>query len=1191
MIMNQKFIIRLSVALALVLGTVVSAEAKKADANAYQDVKGPAITVSGVVTDAAGEPLPGASVMIKGTTTGTVTDLDGNYSLPVKQGQTLVVSYIGFKDQEFAASKTKNDIFLESDSTVLEDAVVVGYGSTKKVNLTGAVDQVTSKTFDLRPVTNVQHLLTGAMPNVVTVQTDGAPYRNEAFTIRSEYGSLGEMNAYNDSGVLVLIDGVEGDMELINPNDIESVSVLKDAASAAIYGSRGAQGVILITTKNPQKTEKVNVTYSGQLNIAAPITLPDLITDGYDYVNCALAGNMRWNNGQATNINNLRPSAVNAQTMVTQYKAWRDAGHLRGDDVDTSNPEYRYYGNTDWYDILYKDVVLSHLHNLTVNGSAGKVNYLLSGRFYDYSGLYNGDGDKYMTGNLRAKISSQITKWLKISENIEYTYDNIYMGVASTGEGLTTPERMLQTYGNPVWVPFNPDGTFSKAGAAILSGLMGDNAGQDVSKQNYKKQKTQVFRTTTALTVSLFNNKLRLNGDFTYRTKEKDTEKRYTNFYWYDGPDKKVDKLTNSSSKYKVDGKTVGYTYSIGKAKQAIEENIGWNNYLAANGYAEYENTWGKHYFKGMAGYNYEQRDVRDLSMRKRGISVDDLSAYAENAWTFAAGYGNGYKVTILGDKLSDKDMQALTLAGDGLLDKYENELKHIRNAGAFFRLNYSFDDRYLIEVDGRYDGTSYFAKGNQWAFFPAVSAGWRISQEPWWNVTPAAISNFKIRASFGELGDAASANAYTYEETLEPGTSTRVINGSTNTAIYKIPEEVKSSYSWSRIQTTDVGLDMGFFNGKLNLSADFFHRYWYDMLMSGPNVAATYGATTSPKGNYGATRTNGWEASLKYNDSWMVAGRPMAFSARFAIGDSRAFVSSYTGNPEGKFGSDGDNGQYVREGQELGELWGFKGNGLFQTQDQIDNCYGQGKPYVNTLTIQSMNGSFAPGDVWILDNDGDQKITEGDKTVSNPGDLVVVGNRSRRFPFNFGFSFDWYNFFLSASFEGIGHQDFAISGSSMLYGMFNAGYNPTTKWLANNTWTPNNTDALLPALSTGNKVFSGSEGIWYGYYAQYTVDQYLMNLAYVNLQNLQFGYNIPKKVLKKANIESLKIFFSGENLYNWSPFYKTYGRDFNVTSLQFGGDGVNPNQGPGLSWWETKGNGYLYPKLRTFSFGVSITL
>ena len=1149
MIMNQKFIARFCLAAALLCGPVlVSAYAAPVQADADQN-SGQTITVRGTVYDDQGAPLPGAGVMVKGTTQGTVTDLDGNYEIRVKPNQTLVITFVGMKDQEIPVNgRTQVNAALDSQATTLDDVVVVGYGTAKRANLTGAVDVVTSKTFENRVTSNVDQMLVGNVPSVNIAMTDGAPYRRAyGYQIRGTDQTLSASSAAKDyEGCLVLIDGVEGDPTLINPYDIESISILKDAAASAIYGSRGAFGVVLITTKSAETDGKISVNYTANFNISMPRSMPDLLIDGAEYAKVKDEFSYGWNGNHTTTYSNLQPSKVTHQSLIDAY-----AEGLSGAVVGKKDA-YSYYGSTDWFDAIYRDYVKSQIHNLSINGSVGKTSYLISGRFYDYGGLYEGKSDPYQTFNLRSKISTQVFPWLKVGENIEYTYDNVHMGVATNGSSHYSPQSRIYTYGSPNWEIFNPDGTFTKAGAYVLAGLIGDSNDPDAPQRNDKQKITKSFKTTTSATASFFDNTFRINADFSYRDKNYDVQAKRAMAYYSDTKDV----LTPQQSE-------------ANQYKQKVVKQFKEYNWLTTNLYAEYENTFAnKFYLKAMTGFNYEKRNKidGDSGYTKYGLSWDD--ALAENPWVFAKGYYNG------------------DLTTSGWMEGGDFKVMHWRNAGLFYRLNFAYDERYLLEVNGRYDGSSVFVNQYQWGFFPSVSAAWRPTQEHWWHLDPKWISALKFRVSYGVLGDCMSAGAYntedTYEIKMQDG---RVLNGSSNQRYLVYPQYTNWMYTWSKVHNFDVGVDASFFNNKLDVTYDYFIRRNKDMLTEAASHAATFGSD-SPLGNNADMSTYGWELTVHYNTQFMLAGRPFHFGAHGSVGNNYTIVDRFAGNQELNITA-----YNYREGQRLGELWGFQANGLFQSQDEIDNAFGPGIPYNQTVANTSKSSKVAkPGDLWIKDLDGDNKITTSDfmdPETGLAGDKTIIGNVRPQYPFSFGFDLDWLNFYFDINFQGVWHQDYLVSGTTLLAQSYNTGYGPITKWLANNYWREDRTDALFPRAAVGDQWMIGTQYDGSGAkMGKYPIDRYVYNIGYINLQSLHFGYNIPKKLIQKINLSNARIFFSGENLWNWSPFYKTFGRDFDVTTIRYGGDDYEY----GLEWYGTNLGGLQYPKLKTFSLGLSLT-
>ena len=1176
MIMNQtKFIVRLGVALMLLGGPLcVSAYAAPTKADADQNV-GKTVTVRGVIYDDQGQPLPGASVMVKGTTQGTVTDLDGRYSINVRPDQTLVVSFIGMKDQEIPVNgRTSINSALEDAATTLDDVVVVGYGAIKKANLTGAVDVVDSKAFENRVAANVDQMLLGNMPAVEIATIDGAPYRDvnnlSGYQIRGTWNTLASSSAAGDYfGSLVLIDGVEGDPASLNPNDIESVSVLKDAAASAIYGSRGAYGVMLITTKNAPKEEMVTVSYSGNYNFMTPTATPDLVTDGELYTQVRAEAYYGWNRKYG-NTANVWPASTNLTTITAGYQNAEKQAAAVGGVYTAANGKYEYYGNTDWWKAMYKDRTSSQIHNVSVSGNNGRVSYLLSGRMYDYAGIYVGKSDPYKKYNLRSKIDIKITDWLSIGENIEYAKDKVDYGISANGNGMNAPQVRAKTYGAPTWPVYNPDGTFTKAGAYILSGLIGDAYDPISYKRKGKTKDVDAFRTSTSLAASFFDNTLRFHADYTYRTKDIRFETKDTGVWYSDGVDPATGKAIMTFSQEDTGNPSKNDIY-----RQSIRRNTTTQDWSVINAYTEYENTFDKHWLKAMVGYNYEKRNRMDEEIKMYGLDYWD--ADAANPWAYALG-------TI------ERNGEAAT----GYAQYWDgSKAKHWRNAGVFFRLNYAFDDRYLFEFNGRYDGSSVYVNQYQWGFFPSASAAWRVSQEHWWKVNPKFISALKFRVSYGVLGDCMSAGAYNTEDTFNIDVaSNRVINGASTYRVYEVPDVTNFQYTWSKLKTFNVGVDASFFNNKLDVTYDYFIRRNTDMLTPGTEHASVYGqyGANSNLGNNASMSTYGWELTVRFNQQFMLASRPGHFGFHASISDHYAIVDEYNGNESGSIKP-----FTYHAGQRLGDVYGLRSNGLFKTQEEIDNAFGQGKPYViadEDMRYHTKQSMILPGDLWIKDLNGDEKIDFGNMQLDDMGDLEIVANKWPRFPFSFGFDFDWANWYLSANFQGIIHHDFIAYGGFMPFNLYANPYGPMTKWGLDkyakydekgNFINPDT--AILPGLSQGHRLLRDhTQTNWNVKYADFPIDKYIYNAGYINLQNLQFGYNLPRNVIKKVGMTAARIYFSGENLWNWSPFYKIFGRDFDITTLTYGGD--DPTEA--LNWFN--GYGWQYPKLRTFSLGLNVT-
>lgn len=1047
--------------------------------------------LTGTIVDGYGEPVIGANIVEKGTTNGTVTDIDGKFSLEVAPNAVLTISFIGYIPKEITLKGEKElKVVLMEDAQALDEVVVVGYGTQKKVNLTGAVEQVTSEVFDNRSVPNVTQALQGSIPNLNIQLTDGKPTRSASYNVRGTT-SIGQ-----GGDALVLIDGVEGDPSMLNPNDIASVSVLKDAASAAIYGARGTFGVVLITTKEPTK-DKTSITYSGNFSMQKPVTVPDFVTDGYEYASHFYEAYHAWNNYSADpkNINKTQDFSLG---WLEDFKTRKEQG-ITGEVETDATGKYVYYGNEDYYDALYKKTTFAQDHNLSVTGNNGKLNYYVSGRFYGYDGLFRYNTDDYKMMNLRAKGSVQVFDWLKIENNMDFSNMD-YHNPINVGEGGSI-WRNISDEGHPTSPIFNPDGSLTFSAAYSVGDFIYGKNGIDTNNK--------VLKNTTGFTASFLENKLHVRGDFTFRnTDEGQTQRRVPVPYsTYEGETREL------STKY-----------------NDLKESNMRTEYLATNLYADYEETFADaHYFKGMVGYNYGQSTYKSTYVQRNGLLLDD----SENI------------NLALGD--------AITTSGG--YSKW-------RVAGGFFRLNYAFKNRYLLEVNGRYDGSSKFPTDQQWAFFPSVSGGWRVSEEAFWKVNPNLVSNMKVRASYGSLGNG-NVSPYSYLELLGISTSGRVLNGLKN-KYTSAPGVMPDGLTWETATTTDVGLDVGMLDNRLSLNGDYYIRKTTDMYTVGKTLPDVFGAS-SPKGNYADMTTKGWEITLTWRDRFTLAEKPFNYEIRGTLSDYISTIDRYnnqTGNLDDYYA-----------GKRVGEIWGYVTEGLFKDQADIDGHADQ------TLIQSSSKRITYPGDVKIKDLNGDKVIDYGNNTLDDHGDKKVIGNSLPRYSYSVNLSGDWNNFFLSAFFQGVGKQDWYPSSECIFWGQYNRPYNNMPTWHQGNYWTEDNTDAYLPRYAGYNASLKSTPQT-----------RYLQNVAYIRLKNLQFGYTLPQQVISKAKLQNVRVYISAENLWCWSPLYK-HTRDLDVTNI-YGSDPdlTDADMSSGLNGDRGSGDGNSYPQMKSVSLGLSVT-
>lgn len=889
--------------------------------------------VKGKVIDQAGQPLLGVSIKVLGTSLGSNTDAKGNFSITANESDRLIFSFVGYKpDTIIVGNQINIQVTLNDNVSTLNDVIVVGYGTQKKVNLTGAVAQVSGKVLENRPIANLSQGLQGVIPNLNLVPGDGKPIQSPAYNIRGTT-SIGQ-----GGNALILIDGVEGDPSMLNPSDVASVTVLKDASSAAIYGARAAFGVVLITTKTPVK-DKMSVSYSSNYSTKKPTTVPDMVTNGYEYAKNFRESWTAWNDYSQVpqNINKTQPFS----------DAYLEA--LKAHDADPSLPKtivnaagnYEYYGNTDWYGLLYKNHLAATDQNLTVSGSSGKASYYITGRYYGQDGLFRFNSDDYKMYNLRAKGSIQLFPFLQVYNNTEFSSRD-YHNPINVGEGGGIWRNMADE-AHPSAMLLNPDGTLTQSAAYTVGDLYYGKNGIDMNRQ--------LFRNTTGFVANIYKDKFRLKGDVTIQHIN-DNQKRLRVPVPYSAAPGVVAYLG------------AGYN-------DLMMSNFG-TLYMASNIYGEYETRFGgdKHYFKALAGFNYEQSTYKGFNTTRNGLVYSDATDI---------GLALGTNVTTNGGY----DRWAIM--------------------GEFFRLNYSYKDRYLLEVNGRYDGSSKFPSDQRYAFFPSVSAGWRVSKEAFWKVSPTIISDLKVRGSYGSLGNGNIAS-YAYQEKLEIKQSGRVINGNKQQQTSQ-PVVLPDGLTWETSTTRDLGLDMAALNDHLTISGDLYTRITKNMFTAGQTLPAVFG-TDVPKGNYADLRTNGWEVSIGWKDQFNMSSKPLHYAVTVSVADYKATITKYN-NTNNKLGD-----YYV--GQKLGDIWGYVNDGYW-TKETV-----AGAKAAQSLFKASNSGQWLPGDIRFKDLDGNGVINNGAYTLNDHGDMKIIGDTLPRYTYGISLNADWNNFFVGVFFQGV---------------------------------------------------------------------------------------------------------------------------------------------------------------------------
>ena len=1065
----------------------------------------------GVVKDNEGNPVPGAAVMVQGGDN-AITDLDGNFSVRVTSASTINFSCLGYADVSLAvAGKEFLDVLMPIESTQLDELVVVGYGTQKKTNLTGAVSVIKAEDLQDRSALDVGHMLQGTVPGLNITSPNGRPGQAATLNIRG-------WNSINGGSPLVLIDGVEGDIQYLNPADVENISVIKDAAAAAIYGAKGSAGVILVTTKSGGKDKEgyAKISYSGRAGFTAPTTSTDYESRGYDSVY----------------INNLFWSAYNPGTKYANYtdadmyELW-----IRRDDK-VENPArpwivitqengrdvYNYYANTDWYHELYNDIKPTTQHTLSVSGSTKHVSYLVSGGFNYEQGMFKSKPDNYRRINLRVKLGVDITKWLRIGSNLSY-FNSSYFYPGQSGINNNFSKSMVHALAS--FPARNPDGTnvymTKYNGYTIMDGLLmildGDNFNQD---------KVDNLSETIDFTISPVKG-LKIKGDYTYAMK-------YTRYM-------------NRS----VNGEYSRYPGEVAVKNDAngffdvLSEAANTNIYQVYNLYATYEHTWKEaHTLKAMAGVNYETRWIKDLGAKGYNLYSTELN-----------------DMDLVGADPADPDGKKRMETSGG-----QNELK---TAGYFARINYDYKGRYLVEVNGRYDGSSRFLRGHRWVFSPSASIGWRISEEPFFKPVKGWWDNAKIRFSYGQLGNQQMSAYYPAIRTVSTDGKSSYLLGGANLPVAELSAPVSSGLTWERSIQSNLGIDLAFLNNRLEFSAEGYIRDTKDMLTAGEPLPAVYGYSTAPKENTADLRTKGYELSISWRDSFTAAGSPFHYGVSVVFSDYVSHITRFN-NPDKFFA------KTYWVGQKYGDIWGYHVDGLFAT-DAEAAAYTVDQTLVNDpdifpKTTASPNGLYA-GDLKFADLDGNGKIDKGSEKVGDSGDWQIIGNKQPRYNFGINLNASWKGMDLAIFFQGIGKCDWYPGTEA--YSFWGPYARPYSTFIPRDflldCWSEDNPDAYFPRprgySAGGSHVDQRPLGA--------VNDRYLQNIGYLRLKNLTFGYTLPEKITKKAAFSKVRFYFTGENLFYVAPGLH--------------GKYVDPEMAM------TGGNLKLYPWQKSFLFGIDLTL
>ena len=1037
------------------------------------------INIKGTVTDQRlNEPIIGASVLVEGSSNGTITDMNGDFSLKnVSKGNVLIVSYIGYQPQRLTinGNQTSFNIMLTEDTQTLDEVVVVGFGTQKKVNLTGAVATVDTKTLESRPVSSVSQALQGVMPglNIDINDKGGRLDYNPNINIRG----AGNLGTGSSASPLVLIDGAEGDINSLNPQDIANISVLKDAAASSIYGSRAPFGVILITTKSGE-AGKATIQYSDNFRWSHPTNIPDML-DSYRFAKYFNAAQK--NNGGATTF------------LFTEDTIDRIKRYMAGEYPYTSDPNGSQASNffpfnmasndnQNWPRNFIDKTAFGQEHNLSISGGSEKVKYYISGAFLSQEGQMNYSDEKKKRYNISSKVSGQVTKWLSLDFNARFIREGIAMPTFMKLYGDRFFQETTKLY--PMMPLYDNNGHYTR-NPKLMQLTSGGRS--DTSKDTYFTQGG--FHLTPL-------KGLGIHRQASLRTESYRHQYNVNKVYLYTRDNQPVEEQWLGNDNDLVAGKTF------------VQSETQQTSMMTTALYADYEYSWKKHNFKATVGMNSEYYYINNLEGKRYDVVNENVPSIN-------------------------------TATGSSNLKAYSKEWATM---GYFARVNYDYDGKYLIEGNIRRDATSRFRGDQRWGTFPSVSVGWNIAREAFWEPIQDYVNLLKLRFSYGSLGNQNTDNYYpTYSiQNITVGGvddgGRWLLEQANKSSIASSPGLVSSLLTWERVTSYNIGLDFGALNNRLTGYAEYYIRDTKDMVGPAEEISPIVGAS-APKLNNTALRTKGWELQVNWQDRIGQIGYHVAFN----LSDAQTEVTEYP-NPDKTFftkDSDGNTVDNYWKGKKLGEIWGFKTVGMAKTDQEIQDYIAI---HDQSRLPNIGNNIWKAGDIMYANLDDDPAIEKGTSANDPKDLCIIGNSTPRyRFGITLGADYKGFDISLMFQGVAkrdiwVGGDEKTATSKGMIFWGVNGGQWDSTGYEEHwDFFRPEgdelgaNLNAYYPRPIIGSKQ------------NQQVQSRYLQNAAYIRLKNLQIGYTLPKALTQKISLQKVRVFFSGDNLWTGSKMSKNF--------------------------------------------------